>query len=187
MRPDESPVVPPIAPSDEPPFRTPFERHVEIVRNLLGRPRPTGDALVDAGARHVRAGLTACGVALGGFVVGGLVMSAGWQVAAVGTLLTFALVGLGVLTGSRVARGIALVQGVVFAKLGVSLLVGQLDRGALGTDASLLVMAVSMLAFSAGSVLATLTPAARAWHRARLAERADKRARSLAEWRQSSG
>ena len=38
-------------------FRTPFERHVEIVRGFLARPRPTGDALVDAGARDVRVGL----------------------------------------------------------------------------------------------------------------------------------
>ena len=170
---DPHPVVPPA-------FATPFDRLVGGVRALVRR-EVAADARLAQGERHVRAGVAASGVSLAAFVPGAILVLTGWPVAVVATLAGYAITSAGVLAGSRFARGLALVQVVTMAAGGVDALLAARYGGRFMTGN--LLMGVSMLAYSGGVALATLTPAARAWHRARLVERAQRRQASLATWR----
>ena len=175
------PIVDEIAVPHELPYETPFDRVVRGVRALARREQP-GDALVAQGARHVRAGLIASGIALGGFLVGAFMIGRGWPPMAASVVTTFAVTGAGVLASSRVARGIAWLQALSFAAGGVRFFL-HLHRDSAFFAADL-VVGTSMLLFAGGVGLATRTPAARAWHRAQLAARAVRRkVRSLAQWR----
>jgi hypothetical protein len=148
------------------------------------------DALVGRGARHVRIGLAlealatvamatiaarsmgpGAGLGLGGWI--GAAVMQGVLVAAL-------------LSGSRIARGFLLLSGITSA-IGACVLLGaRTVLPATGVTAELpsLFFGLCVAASSAGSLLATATPAARAWFRARRAALAAKRKpKSLDEWR----
>jgi hypothetical protein len=103
-----------------------------------------------------------------------------------GALVWQLLVSTGILASSRVGRLIAVASGAV-ALTGATLLAGLLFTSGPSVTVfreSLVAFTACLAVFAGSTALATLTPAARAWHDAREAMRAvGRKARSLAEWR----
>ena len=155
-------------------------------------PTQQDESLVRRGAQHVRIGL-ALGVvgsfalftaAIVGAGAGKAIGVNGW----IGAVLTQVALVVALLAGSRIARGLIAYSGICNLVLATIMAVASLG-GALDG----LMMQMPPLAFAAcigtmalGNVLATLTPAARAWFDARRAMFAARRkAKTLAEWRRA--
>lgn len=175
------PIVDP-GPELEPGFRTPFDRTVEWTRTLLGRDA-RGDASLAHGARQVHVGLGLCAASMiaASTLLG---VSAGWT-AGVGALAAQALLLSGVLASSRWVRAVALLGGASVGWHAVTS-VREIARTLADGGEPTLHATVSLLAalgYACGIAIATLAPAARAWHRARLVARAGRKATSLADWR----
>ena len=182
----------------EPPvagFETPFDRLVRGARELVGAMRrpgaiaPVATGMVPnlPGERQVRLGVRLATIAMMGGMLASLGMNGMWTWRYGITVLTGALavvaIGAGVLTSSRIARAIMLLQTIGYTIGGIAILHELATRPTPHPVAHLL-LGLSMLAFVPGAVMANLTPRARAWHRAQLAARALRRkVTSLAEWR----
>ena len=143
--------------------------------------------------RHVQAGLATSVVAtlsllaivVAGTGAGRAIGISGW----IGALLAEAVFVAALLSGSRIVRGLMVITGAlnVFTA-GMMLLMQQYGVNAQAEPAMPMgALALAVGAHGAGCLLATATPAARAWFRARRAMFAARRkAKSLAEWRRES-
>ena len=116
----------------------------------------------------------------------------GLSLRGIALMMAFGLVAMGVMAGSKVARGAMIALSFTFLRL-LEDLPDELSRqraGFGGGMSYLIVLAATGLLYVVGTVLANWTPSAFAYHRAREAERAERKrrkAKSLAEWRASSG
>ena len=146
--------------------------------------------LAERGARHVQLGLALSVVgtlslaALVGSGVGpeAALSATDW----IGAIVSEAVLVAAVLSSSRIARAFVAFTGAGLAVVAIAMATFALSLPGVAFDIGmpLLPIAGAMATSAAGSLLATITPAARAWHRARLAARAArKRVRSLADWR----
>lgn len=143
---------------------------------------------VARGARHVQLGLA---LNVAGTIALAAIVSAGTHDALsatdwIGTIVFEVILVAAVLSSSRLARGFVLLTGTWFAVAAAAVAAFALSLPGTTFDMGVpeLLVAGAMAVVGAGSFLATITPAARAWHRARLAARATrKRVRSLADWR----
>ena len=151
-------------------------------------------ARVARGGLHVRAGVATATVgtvamatiAAVGAGAGEPTGVNGW----LGTLIGHAVLAAALLSASRVARALLIVWGCACLLAVAGLVAVSVLRPGhpwpLGTPLS--VMATCTGLIGAGSLLATLSPAADAWYTAQRVARAErKRAKSLADWRKASG
>ena len=145
-------------------------------------------AVVERGRLEVRLG---AGVMLASMVVmtAATVMVAPGPItmrvlaAGAGTVIWQGIVTAGLLVGSRAARAISIASGVVGVLVALSFATAML-RGVAIPPLLWIGVGGGALAFAIGSSLATLSPAARTWHRLQDAARKVKgKAKSLAEWR----
>jgi hypothetical protein len=151
---------------------------------------PGGD-LAERGAGHVRIGLTLevlatltmFAIAAVGTGPGNAIGIGGW----IGGLVTQGVLVAALLSGSRFARGLLLFSGFcgLFGASAIAVMRMLMTR-APSSDEPILLFAACIAVSAAGSLLATVTPAARAWFRARRSAIVAKRkVKSLAEWRGS--
>lgn len=150
-------------------------------------------ALVARGAMHVRVGIVVMVLALVGTgiamaSVDGAVHTGSPLAKWVSGVLWQSVVAAGILASSRVARVIGIAQAGILLLASVTLTGVALGGGGFGTSVGrqLLALAACMVLMVAGTTLATISPAARAWHAAQQAARAVRRkAKSLADWRKA--
>lgn len=126
------------------------------------------------------------GLVLAGSVVGAIAATLGGTplAASAGAVICQGIVAAGLLASSPVARAIAMAGGalaafgiVIFAALQTSL-------GSPSPHASDIALVIGLLLVTIGSLLASIAPAARAWHHLQVARREAKHeATSLMEWR----
>jgi hypothetical protein len=154
---------------------------------------PVDDALVRRGMRHVQIGLATSVVAtlsllaivVAGSGAGRAIGVSGW----IGALLAEAVFVAALLSGSRIVRGLMVITGALNVVTAAMMLLMQLLGVNAQAEAAMPMgaLALAVGAHGAGCLLATATPAARAWFRARRALFAARRkAKSLAEWRRES-
>ena len=157
--------------------------------------RPPDPALVARGARQVRLGVGMTLAAVAGMGVGSLLMAAHPHAREVlvnfgGGLAWQLLVGVGLLAGSKLARGLAIASGgcALFGATIMASLALRVGDTLMPSPGSLVVLIVGMALLAAGTTLATLTPAARAYHESMQGARSARRkAKSLADWRRGAG
>jgi hypothetical protein len=105
--------------------------------------------------------------------------------ACVGVVVTQGIVAAGLFAGSRFARGLTMLSGALGALGAVGFAISLIrlkDVSIVSGDE--LALGAGLLLVAIGSSLATLAPAARAWHDLRGATlRARRKAKSLVEWR----
>ena len=188
----------------EPPHARTAPRRSETVRNarrgLHRERRPLLERLTpwlwdfDAdpavrGAGHVRVGLTIAAIAVMVFGSADIIDHGAWWSVSTGVLVGFVVAALGVLASSAPARVfmllIALVATFSLDESARQLRLYRLDLGGY-PPAYVYTHVVAAVAFVVGTVMATLTPAAFAYHRAQRAASKTKREhtrKSLAEWR----
>jgi hypothetical protein len=144
-------------------------------------------ARLERGARHVQAGVGLAAIGLATYATATIVDHGLWRLRMIGAVAGFAIMAVGVLAGSWLARAAMLFAAFGFAFV-LPELPGHLDRWRLGYGGYppwyVAMHGTGVVAFIAGTVLANVTPAALAHHADRRAARkARRRARSLADWR----
>ena len=156
----------------------------------LAEPLPADAPLLRRGALHVRLGLALNIVGMLAFLV--LEASGTRPDAApgagdwIGAIVSEVVLIAAVLSSSRIACGFVTFTGTIAAFVAVALAASGLvaPESAREFGVPMLPWAGALALIGAGSLLATVTPAARAWHQAQRAARAARRkARSLADWR----
>jgi hypothetical protein len=154
---------------------------------------PADDALVRRGMRHVQVGLVTSVVAtlsllaivVAGTGAGRAIGVSGW----IGALLAEAVFVAALLSGSRIVRGLMVITGALNVVTAGMMLLMRASVMSAQAEAGLPLgaLALGIGAHGAGCLLATATPAARAWFRARRAMFAARRkAKSLGEWRSAT-
>ena len=102
----------------------------------------------------------------------------------IGIVVTQGIMAAGLLAGSRLARGLTIVGGVLGVLGAAGFLASLRTAGLAAVSGAELALGAEMLLLAIGSSLATLAPAARAWHDLQGgAWRAKRKSKSLADWR----
>lgn len=167
--------------------------HSVTARDPSHASAPVDDALVRRGMRHVQVGLATSVVAtlsllaivVAGTGAGRAIGVSGW----IGALLAEAVFVAALLSGSRIVRGLMVITGALNVLTAGMMLLMQLSGVNVQAEAAMPMgaLALAVGAHGAGCLLATATPPARAWFRARRAMfTARREAKSLAEWRRES-